>query len=502
MTASTSTSRVRDWLAGPAFRLAAGQQLYLRVAVTDVSSEGPGRLAPDDSVSVYLSADCGQNWQRLRAFTAADSLPNTLRPFALDLSAYGGQVVALAVQAARPGRPGPASATFHVGGLEVRTPPGLDVAPVALVAPAARGCLGGVVPVQVRVQNFGSAPAANVPVRVVVGGPVPQQLNAVLAGPLAPGGSAVLAVGTASLTAAGTYLISARTLLPGDAYSANDSLAPARRQALPATPAPTAAVTFTGFNSSNLSTIAPGWHEETGRPLPGTSGNSRWVRGDAAHQAVLGSETAALNLTGTTATEWIVSPPVRLGSGSSFLNFRLALTQLGAAAGATTLGTDDSLRVLISTDCGGSYQRLRVFSRADALGPRLTNFSLPLSAYAGQTVLLAFHGTDGPFEDLANAQVHLDDIAVQATPLAARAAQATTLTFSLYPNPTAFAATLEAPAVPAARFTVRDLSGRLVRAGQLAQGRAELDVRALPTGIYLVQLQTDEGTVVRRLAVE
>ena len=74
----------------------------------------------------------------------------------------------------------------------------------------------------------------------------------------------------------------------------------------------------------------------------------------------------------------------------------------------------------------------------------------------------------------------------------------------LAPNPTLdgrAALLLTVPAPAACRLLMTDATGRAVLETQVPRGatRHELDLRALPVGVYAVRLLTPEGTVVRRL---
>ncbi|MDO7876369.1 T9SS type A sorting domain-containing protein [Hymenobacter sp. ASUV-10] len=95
-------------------------------------------------------------------------------------------------------------------------------------------------------------------------------------------------------------------------------------------------------------------------------------------------------------------------------------------------------------------------------------------------------GTTGQLQVLATAE--------------ARAAQAS---FTAYPNPTTGLLTLEIAAPPAAaQVVVRDLTGRQLRRQALSASR-QLDLRGLPSGSYLLTLESaGQPALTRRITVQ
>jgi glucose/arabinose dehydrogenase len=84
-------------------------------------------------------------------------------------------------------------------------------------------------------------------------------------------------------------------------------------------------------------------------------------------------------------------------------------------------------------------------------------------------------------------------------PSATRSASA--FDFSLWPNPARGQATVQLTR-PTTLVTVRDLLGRPVQAWHPAPNAATLELKALPSGVYLVQANGPGGSATRRLVVE
>ncbi len=82
-------------------------------------------------------------------------------------------------------------------------------------------------------------------------------------------------------------------------------------------------------------------------------------------------------------------------------------------------GTDDKVQMMISTDgCGANWTPIYTFdaSNTAALTNVLTDYTLDLTAYTGQTVQIAFRGTDGPVDDTADYDFHITNINIELIP--------------------------------------------------------------------------------------
>ena len=111
-------------------------------------------------------------------------------------------------------------------------------------------------------------------------------------------------------------------------------------------------------------------------------------------------ESIRIRLAGETVT-------ATLESGEAARAFRallpltLNLTDYNATTAdpAGMTGTDDFMEVRVSTDCGQTFARIPGFAQFNASNqPRngsLTNYSINLSAYAGQQIILGFFASEG-----------------------------------------------------------------------------------------------------------
>jgi len=121
---------------------------------------------------------------------------------------------------------------------------------------------------------------------------------------------------------------------------------------------------------------------------------------------------ARINVWSTTVRGWLITAPIDLDAKASYnLEFDLALTPYTGSA-ATTLGEDDTLAVVISTDNGTTWSSsniLKQWTAADGISNTGQHEVIDLSEYSG-VVRIGFYGSS----TLANADNYwyVDNVAV------------------------------------------------------------------------------------------
>jgi hypothetical protein len=304
-------------------------------------------------------------------------------------------------------------------GSDAFTPAVIDMGVTALVNPTAPACTNATQNVTVTVKNFSAL--ANIdfsvnPVTVTVNvtGALTQTLTVVLnTGTLAIGATQNVSMGSINMTAAGTYTFNANTSVVGEGNTPNDAMPAVNRTITAPVSLPTPVLDFTGYTGTNVNTLFPQWNEALGATVPvGTT--SAW------NSSTVFGATARLNLYLATRNEWLAGPKVTVGSCTK-LRFKAAVTEFGGTvpapdASGGMAGTDDAVKVMVSTDCGATYTPLYTMSGAANFPPNtgvLTDYNVDLSAlYAGQQITIAFLATDGPIDDLNDYDFHLDDIQI------------------------------------------------------------------------------------------
>ncbi len=139
---------------------------------------------------------------------------------------------------------------------------------------------------------------------------------------------------------------------------------------------------------------------------------------------------ARANIYGTGCYRWLQTPAIPIpemeeGDAGFQLTFNLALTKYsGTLAEITkTLGMDDRFLVLASIDEGANWAVLRewnntgseyVYNDIAVAGEEVD--PIDLSAYAGQTILLAFYGESTVSETGSDNNIHVDDVLIDEIP--------------------------------------------------------------------------------------
>ncbi|MBP3740389.1 MAG: fibronectin type III domain-containing protein [Bacteroidales bacterium] len=127
---------------------------------------------------------------------------------------------------------------------------------------------------------------------------------------------------------------------------------------------------------------------------------------------------ARLNIYGSSAKAWLITPQVTVPAGGA-LNFDLALTAYSGNVGApATTGTDDRFVVLVTTDDEATWTILREWNNSGsayvyndiACSATGESVNIDLSAYAGQTVRIAFYGESTTSN--ADNNLHIDNVAI------------------------------------------------------------------------------------------
>lgn len=174
----------------------------------------------------------------------------------------------------------------------------------------------------------------------------------------------------------------------------------------------------------NETTIPADWNQYSGLLsdiLAGTqnlSSASLWYFG--ANNGVFDSH-ARVNIYGTSRYHWLVTPNINL-TGDVQLTFDLALTKYSGTAVAvdTTQQADDKFVVLASTDNGATWTILRQWDNAGSayvynnIATTGEEVALDLSAYTGQSVMIAFYGEST--ETGGDNNLHIDNVLIDRVP--------------------------------------------------------------------------------------
>lgn len=492
------TNTRKEWLISPALVPTSGYVLRLKIAATSFGGTTNTAMGADDSLIVKVSTNCGQTWNRERFWTSASSLTNQLVSYAVPLSAYAGQNILIGIYATDGAVDDPQDYDLHVDDVEIMLPLANDVAVTDILFPAGNCGAPASLNMVIKVSNLGSDPQSNIPVFFNMNGQTP--VSETIPGPLAAGSSINYTFAPLlDLSAPGNYAFNAWTALANDGKSANDSI---KNRILVRPGSEVSLVDFSNFTGSNLETAYPGWYEATGQ-IP-VANAATWVNSTGSQTTAFGTQTARINMNANTKRDWIISP-VFSPVAETNLAFRVALTNRNFAL-TSTMGSDDSVNVMISTNCGTSWFRLRAFVKTDNLTNQLTSFTIPLGSYAGTPLRIGFFATEGAINDPEDFDFHIDDILISTT--TATKPQLALGKIRIFPNPARGVAHISwegmAPK-PGDSFQLYAIDGKAIAPKMPVSAHEngqEIQLMNLAPGIYMIKIQIDGNQYIERLIVQ
>ena len=473
------TTFKQDWIISPAIGLSSGKALRFKIALTNWNAMEVDSMGTDDSLAVRISTDCGQSWQMLKLYSSADNLSNQLITQNLPLTAFIGQTIQIGFYASEGTVDDANDYDIHIDDIELISLNPSDVGVTSLILPSLDCGLPPSLPVKVNIGNLGTQPQTGFGISYSINSGTP--VSETFSGTLAVGQEQVFQFATAAdFSAAGSYVIKAWTSLSGDQDISNDTSTSA---VLSTTPELLTSINFTGFDGTNLSTVFPGWSEKVGQIPAGSV--STWQASNPSQTTALGSATARVGLSGISKREWILSPGFKPAAQSE-VRFRLAVTDRNFSV-PDFMGSDDSLVVKITTDCGQNWTFLRAFTAQNNLSNVLTNFTADLSAFAGQTCQLGFFATDGNIDNLEDFEIHLDD--VQTGPLTTGVQNYISMpaAISLVPNPATAQVSIRGLAENTALPRFFSASGKEFFPARISGSGLNFDISNLQAGYYLVR---------------
>ncbi|MBC7948339.1 MAG: choice-of-anchor J domain-containing protein [Chitinophagaceae bacterium] len=298
-------------------------------------------------------------------------------------------------------------------------PLALDAAVQTITGLPTSRCPNNTVSLSVDVKNEGTDPLDfsinNMTITVTITGASAQSLTAtVTVGTLAPGASQSFPVSpAANLSGNGLHNIVADIAVTGETATGNNSVNSSVMINATSVVTLPQVVHFIGYSGSNLANVFPNWSEATGTQTP-TGTSSNWI----ASTNIYGSATsAAIELNGTGQSEWISGPKFSVQANTE-LKFKIAITDFNSSLPDPNgmAGTDDSVFVKLSTNCGASWTTILNFngSNTSAVSSSFVQQAISLAAYAGQEVMIAFVATDNSVDDVADYDFHIDNITLDA----------------------------------------------------------------------------------------
>jgi len=238
-------------------------------------------------------------------------------------------------------------------------------------------------------------------------------LIVIKSGSLAGGASMNVVIDTAfDMSAEGNYRFLALTQLHGDTSRWNDTYIVIRRgwYNLPL------AVGFQSYNGSNLDVLFPQWYEAQGLTFPETVDTSYWTNLDMVGVPVNTAARVSMNSSlNRKLHEWIVGPKFIPLLGSS-LSFDVAVSAFDTLALPGIMGNNASLSVMLTADCGTSWQGIYSLNHTSGLTQAFSHKTVDLTPYAGQKIGIAFLASDTLINPANSYDFILDNILLMTPP--------------------------------------------------------------------------------------
>jgi hypothetical protein len=482
----------REWLVSPAFNPEPGMVLKFKVAVTNAGTATADSMGSDDSVHVMITNNCGQSWKRLKSFSRENRLGNSLVGYTVPLNSLPGEPVRIAFFASDGSLDNLFDYDFHVDDVQVVIPQAKDLGVSALTTPNTSCSSPTSFNLKISVTNYGSEAQTGFPVGYKVNALA--SVTETFTAALLPGQTGEYTF-TASidLSAGGNFAIKSWTGLAQDVATSNDTI-----DGLIITPSSSLpVVTFSGFDGQNISDLFAGWGEKAGATPTGQT--SLWYNCTPTQATTLGSTTARLAYSTNTKREWIMSP-VFLAVANTNVSFRLALTERNLTIG-DAMGSDDSLNVMVSTDCGQSWNRVRAFTAASAIPNTLTEYNVDLSAFAGQSCRVAFYGTEGTIDNINDYDLHLDDVKVDVISGVQTLAL---MDVQLYPNPASEQVFIHIPGIESnIEVSFVGMDGKVWQGETTSKDGSVFAVQLnhMPSGIYVARIKMNDSIIIRKVQI-
>ena len=369
-----TTSR-DEWLLSPHYDLSAGgYEINLNVAVTNYNSSSADNMGSDDSVRVMQSIDGGSSWSTIYSWTLANQPSNTGENVSINVSTVTSADVQFAIYATD----GPVDDTedydFFVDDFKVRTVP---------------TCLEGYDLTTTDIESDNASILWFSP-----GSATSWQIEYGLNGFTQGSGTFLLASDTnytiQNLVYNTDYQVYVRSICnPGDS---SQWIGPLDFTTICGVITPDYEEDFTSYLNAC-------WSESEG-PLSGPNTSdvtSEWLGGN--YLNVSGTNKAAkINLFTTSRDEWLLSPVFDLSAGGYELSLDVAVTNYNSSV-ADNMGSDDSVRVMQSTDGGSTWTMLYNWNVANQPSHTGERVAIDISGITGNNVQFAIFATDGPVDD-------------------------------------------------------------------------------------------------------
>lgn len=236
------------------------------------------------------------------------------------------------------------------------------------------------------------------------------------------------------------------------------------------------------------------------------SNESDWEEGEFAN---IGSFSAKINIQGTDVNEWLILPimtgfpGVRSSLNGDYdlrLNFNIALTEHDTTT-ATSLGSDDEIKLVISPDFGETWYNIRTWNADSIISNTEENIDINYLDYTNgfnlyeTAFLVAFWASSGSVNDTQNVDFFIDNISA-IPPSTGAIEDLKSFGFSYYPSPSKNKITLNANEL-INEVTIYNQLGQKIKDITINAMNKEIDISILQNGLYYMKVNINNfvGTV-------
>jgi len=400
----TYTGLKDDWIITPEFDVTENTKLTFMAALTRFWNDPvQGHFAHNDSLSVMVATDGFNFTETVHTFDMSNQPPWDADYYDVYLSDFEGETVRLGFYITN-GQETNSLLAFHLTDIMVKNDPSRDALAFDLVHPSPVSCFEDGMPVVARIKNDGLEPISSVPVRVRVRGAQTKNLFGSYEGTINPGEYADVEVGILDNPPYGEYEFEIQTELPDDGFAGNDVASDIIRYHHEPGELPLPEMNFIGFYYDNLGDIYPGWYQARGKDWPRVAMNTDWQGSNFD-----GARTANVYFVGLGTEDWLVGP--------QFTATENLVVELRAAVeydqGTNQMGSDDQLAIMISPDCGETWEKAAAFTQQTGVTTSLEEYTFHIGGYADEDILLAFYATTGDANDPESYLFHITDVKIK-----------------------------------------------------------------------------------------
>jgi len=147
---------------------------------------------------------------------------------------------------------------------------------------------------------------------------------------------------------------------------------------------------------------------------PGDFGAGAWGADGFLNNGFTGAY--KINLWVAAKSDWILSPQFDLTGGPFQVEFDFGIMQFGSTTNAGTLGSDDTVQLLITNDNGATWTPLLTYDSTSVVSATGEHPIVTLEAYAGQIVQFGILGSEGTVDDPEDNDIFVDNFRVRGIP--------------------------------------------------------------------------------------